>query len=267
MMEAAPASPLEMGEAEFTFEFLVVALDAPAQFGRVDENVDGRVFGQGRKPVFGRLFFALGPFDEKPFQRMGRRNLPVPRSRPNPHGREARRQDFVRALPPWNDAPSLLGKPPREASSPGSWRKQGHVRRRGACAMAGGPARSRVWAAAVRRRGARRSASTARRPHRPNRILQNGVAVNVSRHHLRQRAIVRRSTDTTWLKRSSRASLTPCCRMAISTTMVATYTLRPRKRSDGGVARERQPSTAQQKLKRWSCSGPRRHGRPRGLRA
>src|SRR5271165_7355802 len=109
MMEAAPASPLEMGEAEFAFQLLVVALDAPAQFGRVDENVDGRVFGQGRKPVFGRLFFALGPFDEKPFQRMGRRNLPVPRSRPNPHGREARRQDFVRALPPWNDAPSLLG--------------------------------------------------------------------------------------------------------------------------------------------------------------
>src|SRR5271170_7340599 len=58
MMEAAPASPFEMGEAEFAFEFLVVALDAPAQFGRVDENVDGRVFGQGREPVFRRLFFA-----------------------------------------------------------------------------------------------------------------------------------------------------------------------------------------------------------------
>ncbi len=48
MMEAAPASPFEMGEAEFAFEFLVVAFDAPAQFGGVDENVDGRVFGQGR---------------------------------------------------------------------------------------------------------------------------------------------------------------------------------------------------------------------------
>jgi hypothetical protein len=30
-----------MGEAEFAFEFRVVALDAPTQFGRVDENVDG----------------------------------------------------------------------------------------------------------------------------------------------------------------------------------------------------------------------------------
>ena len=72
-MEAAPASPFEMGEAEFAFEFFVVALDAPAQFGRVDENVDGRVFRHGRKPVFRRLFFALGPFDEKPLQRVGRR--------------------------------------------------------------------------------------------------------------------------------------------------------------------------------------------------
>src|SRR5208283_2497488 len=44
----------------------------------------------------------------------GVETFPVPRSRPNPHGREARRQDFVRALPPWNDAPSLLGKPPRQ---------------------------------------------------------------------------------------------------------------------------------------------------------
>jgi hypothetical protein len=47
MVESAPASSFEMGEAEFAFEFLVVAFDAPAQFGRVDENVEGRVFRQG----------------------------------------------------------------------------------------------------------------------------------------------------------------------------------------------------------------------------
>jgi hypothetical protein len=63
MMEAAPASPLEMGEAGFAFQFLAVALNASAQFGRVNEDVDGRVFGQGRKPVFCRLFFTLRPFD------------------------------------------------------------------------------------------------------------------------------------------------------------------------------------------------------------
>ena len=52
--------------------------------------------------------------------------------------------------------------------------------------------------------------------------LQNGVAGNASRHHLRQRAMVRRSTGTTSLRRASRASLTPSRRMAISTTTVAT---------------------------------------------
>jgi hypothetical protein len=34
-----------MREAEFAFQFLVVALDAPTQFGRVDENLDGRIVG------------------------------------------------------------------------------------------------------------------------------------------------------------------------------------------------------------------------------
>ena len=72
MMEASPSSPLELPEAEFAFQFLVVAFDAPTQFGRVDESVDGRIFGQARKPVFRWLFFAFGPFDEKRFERMGR---------------------------------------------------------------------------------------------------------------------------------------------------------------------------------------------------
>ena len=114
MMEAAPASPLEMGEAELAFEFLVIALDAPAQFGRVDQDLDGGVLGQGRKPVFRRLSFALGPFDEKPFERMRRRTFPVARSWPYPHRGEARGQGFVGALPPWRDAPSLLGKAHRQ---------------------------------------------------------------------------------------------------------------------------------------------------------
>jgi len=46
-----------------------------------------------------------------------------------------------------------------------------------------------------------------------------------------------------------RGSLMPCCMIETTTTMVARKTLRPRKRSEGGVARERPPSTAQQKLK------------------
>ena len=32
VMESSPASPFELGEAEFALEFLIVAFDAPAQF-------------------------------------------------------------------------------------------------------------------------------------------------------------------------------------------------------------------------------------------
>jgi len=115
MMEAAPASSFEMGQAEFVFQFLVVALDAPAQFRRVDETIDGRVFGQGQKSAFLLLFFALGPFDEEPFERMGRRTFPVSRGRAYPHGDDARGQGFVGALSPWRDAPA---KPSGEALHP-----------------------------------------------------------------------------------------------------------------------------------------------------
>ena len=53
---------------------------------------------------------------------------------------------------------------------------------------------------------------------------------------------------------------------ATSTTTAPSQALRPRKRNDGGVARLRHRSTAQQKLKRWSQASPSPAGEPRGLR-
>jgi hypothetical protein len=64
VMETAP---LEMREAEFALQFLVVAVDPPPQFGHVDKRLDGGVFRQGREPVFGWLRLALRPFEEQPF--------------------------------------------------------------------------------------------------------------------------------------------------------------------------------------------------------
>src|SRR6202050_3374530 len=58
--------------------------------------------------------------------------------------------------------------------------------------------------------------------NRARAIRQNGVAVNASRHQWRQRAIVRRSTLATSESRAKRASVAPCFRMAISTTIAAT---------------------------------------------
>src|SRR5271166_2692932 len=53
MMESPPASPLEVSQAEFAFQFLVVAFDAPSQLDDVDENRERHVLGQGREPVLG----------------------------------------------------------------------------------------------------------------------------------------------------------------------------------------------------------------------
>ena len=72
MMESPPASPLEVGEAELALQFLIVALDAPAQIDGVDESRERGVLRLGREEVFGRLRLAL-PFDDEPFDGMGLR--------------------------------------------------------------------------------------------------------------------------------------------------------------------------------------------------
>ena len=41
-MEAAPRTPLEMPEPDLLLEFLMVAFDAPAQLGDVDQTMGGR---------------------------------------------------------------------------------------------------------------------------------------------------------------------------------------------------------------------------------
>ena len=38
MVEAAPAAPFEVAQPDLLFELLIVALDAPAQFGEIDQT-------------------------------------------------------------------------------------------------------------------------------------------------------------------------------------------------------------------------------------
>jgi hypothetical protein len=66
MVEATPSTPFEVAEPNLLLEFLIIALDAPAQFGDVDETAQGDVLWQGRKPVFSRLVLALRPLDQQP---------------------------------------------------------------------------------------------------------------------------------------------------------------------------------------------------------
>ena len=42
-MKAAPSASLEVPEADLLLEFLIVALDAPAQLGDVDQRAQGDV--------------------------------------------------------------------------------------------------------------------------------------------------------------------------------------------------------------------------------
>ena len=69
MMEAAPSAPFEMPEPDLLLELLIVALDAPAQLGEIDQAVEGDVLRKRREPVFGRLVLALRPLDQQPFFR------------------------------------------------------------------------------------------------------------------------------------------------------------------------------------------------------
>jgi len=54
MVEAAPASPFEVAEPNLLFEFVIVALNAPAQLGGVNELPEADVGWKRREPIFGR---------------------------------------------------------------------------------------------------------------------------------------------------------------------------------------------------------------------
>ena len=64
MMETTPATPLVVSQAQFLFELLIIALDPPAQFGQIDQAIEGHLQRNGGQPVFGGLGLALGPFDQ-----------------------------------------------------------------------------------------------------------------------------------------------------------------------------------------------------------
>ena len=69
MVEAAPASPFEVAEPNLLFEFVIVALNAPAQLCSIDQPSKADCFRQSGQPVFGRLVLTFWPFDQEPFFR------------------------------------------------------------------------------------------------------------------------------------------------------------------------------------------------------
>src|SRR6266852_8836619 len=112
MMETGPAAPLVVPEPDLLLELLVIALDAPAHFGDVDQMAEWNVLVQGCEPILGGLGLALGPFDQ---QRLFRSSCGAPDGRgAHPHAGKARAQPIGRAFPPGDRAPSMF----RQAERP-----------------------------------------------------------------------------------------------------------------------------------------------------
>ena len=105
MVEAAPSAAFEMSEPDLLLEFLIVAFDAPAQFGNINKHRKLDVFRQGREPVFGRLLLALGPLDQQPFLRARFGELLVAVRRANAQAGEARDEQRGTAFAPADGLP------------------------------------------------------------------------------------------------------------------------------------------------------------------
>ena len=151
VMESSPASSFEMGEAEFALEFLIVAFDAPAQFGGIDEDFVRSILGQGREPVLGvGSRSSSGHSISSHSSGCGAVSLRVSRGGPYPHGGEARGQGLVGAPTPGHvspgffrqrrrqrlgrDRPMIMHRAARReglasASAPGFGRQRLHARR------------------------------------------------------------------------------------------------------------------------------------------
>src|SRR6516165_3326510 len=104
-MKASPASTFIVIEAEFLLELLIVALDPPAQFGRLHKARERRIGWQSGKPIFDRCAFALRPFDEQPFSGVGLRAPVISMRRMNAQAGETGAERLVDAFTPCDLTP------------------------------------------------------------------------------------------------------------------------------------------------------------------
>ena len=64
MMKPPPATTFEVPQAEFLFEFFIVAFDDPAVLGDAHQIGQFRLRRQSGKPILGWFLVGLGPFDK-----------------------------------------------------------------------------------------------------------------------------------------------------------------------------------------------------------
>src|SRR6202049_3896193 len=113
-MEAAPSAAFEVSEPNLLLELLIVALDAPAQLGKIDKRRKIDVFRQGREPVFGRRLFALGPLDQQPLLRARFGELLVAMRRANPQAGKPRGKRRGGTFAPGDGLPRPLRQAQRQ---------------------------------------------------------------------------------------------------------------------------------------------------------
>jgi alpha-ketoglutarate-dependent taurine dioxygenase len=114
VVKTPPSAPLEVAEADLLLEVLIIALDAPAQLGEIDDARERDVVRQCRKPVLRRLALARRPLNQQPFFRPRFGQPIIPMRHANAHARKPRGQPHSCAFPPFDRAPSARREPTRE---------------------------------------------------------------------------------------------------------------------------------------------------------
>ena len=113
MVEAAPAAPFVVPEAEFLLEFLIIALDPPAQLGEIDQVAERHIgVRRSRARTSSARLHPWRPLDQ---QRLFAKLRFAPhRRRVHAHTGKARLQFRVAAFAPRDAAPGVLGQAERQ---------------------------------------------------------------------------------------------------------------------------------------------------------
>ena len=97
-----------MSQPDLLLEFQVVALDAPAQLGQIDEPLEADRLGQRGQPILGRFGLAFRPLDEQPFLGADGLAQVVAMRRADAAAGETAGESLSAALAPRDGLPSLL---------------------------------------------------------------------------------------------------------------------------------------------------------------
>ena len=100
MVESPPASALKMTQADFLFEFLIVAFNTPPKLCRSYQLFKRNSCIKVGEPIFCGFRFPLGPLDQQPFFRGAVTAPIITMPLAHPHGGKSRGEYLVGAFSP-----------------------------------------------------------------------------------------------------------------------------------------------------------------------